>query len=73
MERKAILGIDVVFSQSNKNELKSGIMLVIILPLDVLSFYQPVEQGVIVTPKKKYLHTLLKFVAIMSLFCGESC
>lgn len=39
MERKAILGTDIMFSQPNKNELKSKEMMVIFLPLDHISLW----------------------------------
>jgi hypothetical protein len=40
MERKAILGIDIMFSQPNKNDLKSKEMMVIFLPLNQLGMHE---------------------------------
>jgi len=39
MERKAIHGSDIMFSQPNRNELKSKKMMVIFLPLDHVNLW----------------------------------
>jgi hypothetical protein len=39
MERKAILGIGIMFSQPNRNELKSKEIMVIFLPLDHINLW----------------------------------
>jgi hypothetical protein len=39
VERKAILGTDIMFSQPNRNELKSKEMMAIFLPLDHINLW----------------------------------